>query len=64
MVFHVVFNFIQLSSAHQTPALVDWISVGVLLAGTGWLWLDKSTARNSAAVEGVAAMPLPRMPAT
>ncbi|MBH0130797.1 CPBP family intramembrane glutamic endopeptidase [Salinibacterium sp. NK8237] len=38
LIFHVIFNFIQLTSVNQTPAIVDWIMTAIMFLGAGWLW--------------------------
>lgn len=47
LLFHIAFNYIQLTSDNQTPALVDWIMTVILLLGAAWLWSGiRSTGRH------------------
>jgi membrane protease YdiL (CAAX protease family) len=38
IVLHAAFDLIQLGSAHQTPAVVDWIMIALVAGGAAWLW--------------------------
>ena len=55
LIFHVVFNFIQLTSVNQTPAIVDWIMTAIMLLGAGWLLAGIRAAGKHPTREPVAA---------
>lgn len=54
LILHVLFNFVQLTGMHQTPAVVDWIMTAILLLGAGWLALRTRSASEA----GVRARPV------
>ncbi|PRY67264.1 hypothetical protein B0I08_107160 [Glaciihabitans tibetensis] len=48
VVLHAAFNYLQLSGLNQTPAVVDWATIGIFLALAAWLWTGLATQRDSA----------------
>jgi len=44
LLFHVAFNYIQLTSQSQTPAVADWMMTAILLLAATGLWAGIRTA--------------------
>lgn len=46
LLFHLAFNYIQLTNKNQTSALVDWIMTVILLLGAAWQWVGFRSTRK------------------